>query len=150
LMVMNYMALLIARQKPVAAASPKYYAMVDHLKLYLGYWVTKLREKEPDTVMKSLQEHRRQLKKAITISEIGTAGRLEKFFLTEGLKHELQKVSSMTEELTTMQKDVEIKLAEVNELIPANKTVICGVHPKSTEINALIALEKRLSRMQEM
>src|SRR5437762_2130369 len=116
---MNYMALLIARQKPVADASPKYYAMVDHLKLYLGHWVTKLREKEPNTVMKSLQEYRRQLKGLIMISRIAIVGELEEFFVPEMLKQPLQELRSMREELNNMQKNVEIMLAKANKPILA-------------------------------
>lgn len=149
LVVMNYMALLIARQNPVAATSPKYYAMVDHLKLYLGHWVTKLREKEPDTVVKSLQEYRRQLKGVIILTRMATVGEVEEFFLTEGRKQRWQELRSMREELDTIQKNNGIILAKVNELIPVIKTIIRGIHGKSTEINALIRLQKELSRIRE-
>jgi hypothetical protein len=147
LMVLNYMALLISRQQPVAAASPKYYAMVDHLKLYLGHWAAKLGEKAPKTVTKSLQEHRRQLKTFIIAAKTATVGEIDEFFPPKPFKQPLQNFRLLREELNVLQADVESRLTELGDL----KTRLTEVYnPNLAKTNALAKLEIMLPRIRAL
>lgn len=138
LMVLNYMALLIARQQSVASATPKHHAMVDHLKLYLGHWVTKLRGTVPDIVLKSLQDHRRQLKAIIVFNKVAIVGELN-----EASYEPLRKHRQLQKQLVSHKKDVEKAISKTDELILELKARSGSVHPNLIETT--MDLKKKLS-----